>query len=79
QWNAAAGYLPPRPSSLALWPANPLQALASQIVPNAQLVPSQPVIETLAAALSNAVIKVLKQELSAADAAQFAIQELEQK
>lgn len=70
QYSAAAAMLPPRPSSLAAWAPDANQALASQLVNNAQPLPDQETLERWGPALTDAVIAVLKQEMSAADAAQ---------
>lgn len=70
QYSAAAGLLPPRPSSLAAWAPGPHQALASQLVNNAQPLPDQATTERWGTALSQAVVAVLKQEMTAAEAAE---------
>ncbi|MCW5839400.1 MAG: extracellular solute-binding protein [Anaerolineales bacterium] len=68
QYSAAAALLPPRPSALAAWAPDANQALASQLVTNAHPLPDQLTLERWGSALSEAVVAVLKQELSAADA-----------
>lgn len=70
QYSAAAGLLPPRPSSLAAWAPGANQALASQLVNNAQPLPDQATTERWGTALSQAVVAVLKQEMTAAEAAE---------
>lgn len=69
QYSAAASLLPPRPSSLAAWAPGANQALASQLVNNAQPLPDQATTERWGTALSQAVVAVLKQEMTAAEAA----------
>jgi ABC-type glycerol-3-phosphate transport system substrate-binding protein len=70
QYSAAASLLPPRASSLAAWTPGPNQALANQIVVNAVPVPDQTTLDTWGPALQAAVIGLLKQELSPAEAVQ---------
>ncbi|QYK50157.1 MAG: extracellular solute-binding protein [Anaerolineales bacterium] len=70
QYSAAASLLPPRPSALAAWAPGANQALASQLVNNARPLPDRATTERWGAALSEAVVAVLKQEMSAADAAE---------
>jgi ABC-type glycerol-3-phosphate transport system substrate-binding protein len=48
EWNAAAGYLPPRPSALASWRSPSLQPLAAGLSESARLVPSAEVLTSLA-------------------------------
>lgn len=78
QWSAAAGLLPPRQSSLAAWSPDARQVLASQIVPNAAALLQQQANERLTLALNQAVVGLLKQELSAADAEQLLLEALSQ-
>jgi multiple sugar transport system substrate-binding protein len=75
-WTEAAGLIPPRPSSLETWESAAQQALLNQIVPTAQLSPSQEVIDLLGPALQAAVISVLKAEEDATTAAQTALEKL---
>ncbi|MCW5873771.1 MAG: extracellular solute-binding protein [Anaerolineales bacterium] len=70
QYSAAASMLPPRPSSLAAWAPDSNQALASQLVNNARPLPDQETLERWGVALSEAVVAVLKQEMTATDAAE---------
>lgn len=70
QYSAAASMLPPRPSSLAAWAPDANQALASQLVNNAHPLPDQETLDRWGVALSEAVIAVLKQEMTATDAAE---------
>jgi multiple sugar transport system substrate-binding protein len=68
-WTLAAGYLPPRPSSLAIWPSNPASAFVSEILPTAILVPDIGDYPGLGDVLAQATIEVLNQEITPAEAA----------
>jgi ABC-type glycerol-3-phosphate transport system substrate-binding protein len=68
QYCAVAGLLPPRPSSLAAWTPDANQALASQIVTGAVPLPDQDTLERWGAALTPAVVALLKQEATPAEA-----------
>jgi ABC-type glycerol-3-phosphate transport system substrate-binding protein len=74
QWSAAAGLLPPRPSSLAAWSPDSRQALASQILDGAMALPSDAELEGWGGPLSQAVIAILKQELTAEEAMQMVLE-----
>ncbi|MFC1936750.1 extracellular solute-binding protein [Chloroflexota bacterium] len=76
QFTFSAGYLPPRADSLAVWPESNQLALASQILPSAQVLPPKNDLIILGEPLSIAVIEVLKQENSPEEAAQNAIDSL---
>ena len=76
QWSAAAGYLPARESALTAWVPNEKQALGLQIAANAILVPKQEILSTIGPAISEAVIALLKQELSSEQANSFISSEL---
>jgi len=76
EWISTTGYLPTRPSELAAWPVSAQQALVSQIVPSAQLMPRRTVLTILGSALQQATIAVLKDEADAASAAQTAVESL---
>ena len=76
-WNAAAGYLPPRPSSMAMWEDTPTNAnFANQVCPSAQIAPSREVLSRLGSALSQSTVNVLKEQTDPATAAQNAIERL---
>ncbi len=68
QYSAATGLLPPRPTSLAAWSPDDRQALASQIIATAVALPNQNILEKWGRALNPAVIAILKQEMTAAQA-----------
>jgi multiple sugar transport system substrate-binding protein len=64
----AAGYLPLRPSALASWPQGQLQALGSQLLPVADAFPYPSTVVRISPPISQAVISILKGELTAQDA-----------
>lgn len=68
QWSAAAGLLPPRASSLAAWAPDARQALASQIVLDAAALPPKPTLDIWGQPLADAMIGILKQELTPQEA-----------
>lgn len=70
QFSAAAGLLPARPSSLAAWSPDARQALASQLVENAVALPDEAQLTVWGTALSENVVALLKQELTAEEAMQ---------
>jgi len=70
QYTAAAGLLPARASSLAAWSPDAKQALASQILITSVAMPDEATLNKWGAALSPAVIAVLKQESTPAQAVQ---------
>jgi len=71
-WTQAAGYLPPRPSSLDAWTNKDQQLMVRQIVLSASLYPSADVITSLGPPVQEAVIQVLKQQADPQTAAQQA-------
>lgn len=73
QYTAAANLLPPRPSSLAAWTPDANQALASQIIADAVPVPDQATQDRWGAALSQAVIAILKQEATPVEAVEMVL------
>ena len=68
-WTSAAGFLPPRPSSLSFWPQGSDQALASQILPSAAMIPDKSILDFLGNLLAQATIDILKQAATAEEAA----------
>jgi ABC-type glycerol-3-phosphate transport system substrate-binding protein len=68
EWTLAAGYLPPRPSAIDVWPSGSDLALASKILPSAVLIPDQSIYNVLGELFSQATIKVLNQESTPAEA-----------
>ena len=75
-WTAAAGYLPTRPTSLALWPNQALQSLLSQIVLSAQLRPNNDLTSSLGPVLADATLQVIKGQTDPVQAAQAAAERL---
>lgn len=75
-WTSASGYLPTRPSALSVWAADQKQALASQILSSARAKPDESIFIELGDLLTQAVIGVLKDEISAKDAAEMVIASL---
>jgi ABC-type glycerol-3-phosphate transport system substrate-binding protein len=75
-WTSAAGYIPTRPAALAAWENTPLQALVSQIVPSAELIPSTDVLATIGPVLQQAALSVLEGSAVPAGAAQSAVERL---
>jgi multiple sugar transport system substrate-binding protein len=76
-WSEAAGYLPPRASALDGWSNIPLRNLVSQLVESARLIPSNEVMAVISPALSQATVAILKQQSTPAQAANTAIESLE--
>ena len=76
KWTMAAGYLPPRPTSLAGWSNQSLQTLLSQVVISAQLRPSTDLLASLGPVLKDATLQVLKGQTDAVQAAQAASEQL---
>ncbi len=73
EWDAAAGYLPPRPSALSSWENNPQRNLLIQVSQSAQLIPANEILSALSPALSSSTINVLKEQTDPATAAQSAV------
>jgi multiple sugar transport system substrate-binding protein len=71
-WTQAAGYLPPRPSSLDAWTNKDQQLMVRQIVLSASLYPSADIVTGLGPPIQQAVIQVLKQQTDPQVAAQQA-------
>lgn len=75
-WTYAAGYLPPRPSSLAAWKNQSLQSLANQVIPGAMILPPNDIQAILTPVLHDTTIKVIKNRLDPIQTAQKAIEQL---
>ncbi len=76
QWSQAAGFLPPRPSSLQLWPDEEAIRLLDRISRFAQPLPSADLLNTLGSPLQQATIQVLKDQVEPLIAAQEALAQL---
>lgn len=75
-WSAAAGFLPPRAGALEGWQPALRRDLAIELSESAHLVPSADILSSLGPALQRAMLQVLRQELTASEAAQIAAQSL---
>jgi maltose-binding protein MalE len=75
-WTAAAGYLPTRPTALAMWPNQGIQSLLSQIVLSAQLRPNNDLTSSLGPVLADAALQVIKGQTDPVQAAQAAAERL---
>lgn len=71
QWSAASGLIPSRSSALAAWSPDQRQALASQIVTIAKVLPGADFRIALGDPLSQAIVALLKEEITLDEAAQF--------
>lgn len=67
-WTQAVGLLPLRPSALTIWESGPGQSLASQLLPVAIPLPGTDDLALFGKPISDAVTKVLKQELTPQEA-----------
>ena len=82
EWNAALGYLPPRPEALDTWtigsgkPADELRELAEELSSAASLRPSNDVLAVLGPPIRQAVLNVLNQQVEPAEAAKAAVASL---
>lgn len=76
QWNAAAGYLPPRPSALAAWTNQSMRSLLSAAALSAQVRPSNDALISLGPVLSEATLQVIKQQSDPVQASQSAVEKL---
>jgi len=68
EWTQAAGYLPLRPSALAVWEEGPKKVLGGKLMPVAEVVPPPSVTTQISPLLSQAVISLLKGDLTASEA-----------
>ncbi len=69
-WTQAAGYLPPRPSALGVWPETPQRALASRFILSAKIIPSLQILDNFGAAFQQATTDVLTGQTDPQAAAQ---------
>jgi ABC-type glycerol-3-phosphate transport system substrate-binding protein len=75
-WSEAAGYLPPRPSSLAAWSQTDKAAQLQAISQVLQVYPASDILTELGPALQQATVEILKQESEPGTAAQTAADSL---
>ena len=78
EWTAAAGYIPSRPSSLESWSDPDLQKTVNQIAENTHLVPLNDLISSLAPILRENSLQILQGLLEPGQAAQAAVDSLEE-
>ena len=78
EWTAAAGYLPPRPTSLEGWQGQTLQPTLSQIAVTTRLRPPNDVISSLGPILRDQTRQVLQGLVDPSQAAQVAVESLEE-
>jgi maltose-binding protein MalE len=76
QWSAAAGFIPTRASALAAWSPDEHQALASQVAPAAQMLPSPEMRAAYGPPLSQAALSLLKQEATPPEALDILLAEI---
>jgi ABC-type glycerol-3-phosphate transport system substrate-binding protein len=73
EWTLAAGLIPPRANSLAIWPDSELRTTIGQIALSAVLIPSTDILSSLGPVLRDAVVQVIKQQADPQIAAQSAV------
>lgn len=67
-WTSQAGYVPLRPNALDAWTEDDAWAILDQTLQNAQVIPSQYVLNALGPSVRDAVISVLKDQVSPEEA-----------
>jgi multiple sugar transport system substrate-binding protein len=72
EWSLSIGYLPTRTSSTEAWSDAEMQSLVRQVSRSAHSIPSTDVLSSLGMPLSQAVVKVLKQQSDPLTASQEA-------
>lgn len=77
-WSVAAGYVPPRPSSLAAWNNQNLKALLSQLVLSAQVRPNNYLVSSLGPVLQEATTQVIRNQGDPTQAAEAAAERFNQ-
>ena len=76
EWSNAAGYLPPRPSSLEGWQNQSLRSTLSQVALMTQLRPSNDILTAIGPILREGVRQILLGAVDPAQAAQVAVESL---
>ena len=71
-WTLSMGYLPPRPSSLSLWPDQELAQSVQEIASEALLLPPTDILTALEVHLQQAALAVLKSQSDPGSAAEKA-------
>jgi ABC-type glycerol-3-phosphate transport system substrate-binding protein len=77
EWTRAAGYLPTRPTALALWEDVRGQLALTQTAELASLIPTEDLLARVGPLFSEATLSVLNEEQSPEEAAQFVIEQLQ--
>ena len=77
EWSMAAGYLPPRPSSLERWQNQSLRSTLSLVALMTQLRPSNDILTTIGPIMREGVRQILLGAVDPAQAAQVAVESLE--
>ena len=77
EWTKAAGYIPPRPSSLEGWQNHTVRTTVSQIALMTRLRPSNDIVLSLGPILREGTRQILQGLVDPAQAAQLAIESLE--
>jgi len=78
EWTLAAGYIPPRPSSLEGWTDQGLQSTVRQIALMTQMYPSNEVISTLGPILKEGTRRIMHDMIDPDQAVQEALESLEE-
>jgi len=77
RWNEAAGYIPPRPASVAMWQDAALKTKTDQIARASRPIPALEDVSTFGPVLMDAVMKVIKDDIAPEIAARQATESLE--
>ncbi|MBS1248778.1 MAG: hypothetical protein MAG431_00340 [Chloroflexi bacterium] len=67
-WTSAAGYVPPRPEALESWAGEEEWGVLEQVLPSSQILPSQLVLDKLGPRVRDAVVSVLKDQITPEEA-----------
>ena len=78
EWTLAAGYIPPRPSSLEGWTDQGLQSTVRQIALMTQMYPSNEVISTFGPILKEGTNRIMQDMVDPDQAVQEALENLEE-
>jgi ABC-type glycerol-3-phosphate transport system substrate-binding protein len=64
EWTAAAGYVPVSPDSISAWEGEIPPDYLETVLPSARLIPSRQVLNTLGPSIREAVLSVIKDQMS---------------
>ena len=78
EWSLAAGYIPPRPSSLEGWTNQVLRSTVSQIALMTKMYPPNDIISTLGPILREGTRQIMQDKVEPVLAAQEAVDSLEE-